>query len=288
MVVGLTTGTLAMKAEDVYSDTTIQAMDIISLENISKIPNKNLSRLILDNSIMPSTENLEYIELSDKQTSGTWVFDDPVGTVNGDLSEIADFYIVENDSDVFAFLKLTADDPNILAVLYYVNSDGTLGDSTGFGVYANQPADVIGLPTGLYAIVIGSIDGNARGSYSLYWNRSNPFPQLNESADLLSINQDLSKVVIYYKDDKILSNGNNLMSGLEFEARRDFYVPYGYAHITSSIFSVRETGNIYIGSFSYEDSPPYSTDNALIIEIKRAGYSYVNRYYQNINGDVTS
>lgn len=78
------------------------------------------------------------------------------------------------------------------------------------------------------------------------------------------------------------------MSNLEFEARRDFYVPYGYAHITTFIYNVSRTGEIYIGSFSYEDFTPYSTNNALIIEIERAGYAYVDRFFQNINGHVTS
>lgn len=44
-----------------------------------------------------------------------------------------------------------------------------------------------------------------------------------------------------------------------------------------------------MGNFSYKDRlSSYSTNNALIIEVKRAIYTYVDRYYQNINGNVTS
>ncbi len=289
LVMGASLGAFATEAKDVYSDEAIQTTDIINSEDVNyEMPNEDLSGLTLDSFSAPLSESHEGIELKNIQTRGTWLFNDPFGIVNGNLSSAADYYIVENTSDVFAFLKLTADDPNLLALLYYVNSDGTLGNSTGFGVYANEPAVVTGLPTGTYAIIIGSADGTARGSYRLHWNRSNPLPQSNESANLLSISEDLLQIVIYYKDDKILSNGDNLVSDLEFEARRDFIVPNGYAHITSRIYSVYETGNMYTGSFSYEDFTPYSTDNALIIEIERAGYSYIDRYYQNINGDVTS
>lgn len=94
---------------------------------------------------------------------------DPFGTVNGSLSEDDfDVYEVQNTSDVYAFLKLTADDPNLLAALFFVNSDGTLGDFTGFGVLANQSTEYTVLPTGEYAIVIVSADESASGSYSLH------------------------------------------------------------------------------------------------------------------------
>lgn len=78
------------------------------------------------------------------------------------------------------------------------------------------------------------------------------------------------------------------MSNLQYKGRRDLYVPNGYGHITTSIYSVYETGSMYTGSFLYTGSPSYTTNNALIIEITRAGYSYLDRYYQNVYGNVTS
>lgn len=222
------------------------------------------------------------------QSRGTWWFNDPFGTVKGDLTESADFYLVENTSDAYAFLKLKADDPNMIALLYFINNDGTLGSSTGFGVYANQPHEVAKLPTGTYAIVIGSTDGSARGSYDLHWNRSNPAAQPGESSIVLNASSDLSKTDIYYSNSKILSNGKNIMTDLTYEERRDFIVSNGYAHITTSIYNVYETGDMYIGNFSFTGNTSYSTNNALIVEITRAGYSYLDRYYQNIVGNVTS
>lgn len=199
LILGMTTDTFAAENEDVYSDVAIQAMGTINPERVKEIPSEDLSGFTLDTFSAPLSESIKGIELNSKQTRGTWWFNDPVGIVNGDLSEAADFYLVENTSDVYAFLKLTADNPNLLALLYYVNGDGTLGDSTGFGVYANQPHVATGLPIGTYAIAIGSADGSARGTYNLHWNRSNPFAQLNESSIPISVSEDLSKVIIKYK-----------------------------------------------------------------------------------------
>ena len=85
-----------------------------------------------------------------------------------------------------------------------MNSDGTLGSGTGFSVYANQPSVFTELSTGSYAIVIGSADGSARGSYKMNWNSSNPVAQSIESA-LLSENEDLSRIVIHYKGINFIS-----------------------------------------------------------------------------------
>lgn len=200
-----------------------------------------------------------------------------------------DFYLVENTSDVYAFLKLTADDPNLLAILYYMDEEGNLTGSTGFGVYANDSFDLIGLPPGQYAIVIGSADGEARGAYNLHWNRSNPFRQENEEVIPLIISDDLMQIVLYYNDEKILNNGYNVVSDYSYEYKRELVVPKGYGYFKTSISRVYDTGDMFIGNFSYEDRlSSYSTNNALIIEVKRAIYTYVDRYYQNINGNVTS
>lgn len=292
LVVGLTPGVYAMEDNEVYSNEIIDTAQLIDQEEVMETSGEDLSKISLEeiNTTLSETLEMETPALNRRQAQiqGIWQFNNPFGIVNGNLSDVADFYIVENPSDTIAFLKLTAEDPNLIALLYFVNSDYTLGGSTGFGVYANDDYVVTGLPSGIYAIVIGSVDGTARGNYQLHWNRSNPFPESNDQYLPISISEDLMQITIYYRDDKILSNGNNLMTNLEYEARRDFYVPNGYAHITSRIYAVYETGDIYAGAFSYEDFTPYSTDNALIIELKRAGYSYINRFYQNINGNVTS
>lgn len=48
-----------------------------------------------------------------------------------------------------------------MAVLYYVDN-GMLGDSTGWGVYANGGENYINIPAGQYAIVIGSSTGTEK------------------------------------------------------------------------------------------------------------------------------
>lgn len=298
MFIGLTTSVLALEdkdtyTKDTYSTSSIQTVKLINSENLNQVSHENLNELSLDNENLSFKKEPEGIESfkgvsSYMQTRSTWLLNDPIAIVDGNLSETSDFYVVQNTSNVYAFLKLTAEDPNLLAVLYYVNSDGTLGSSTGFGVFANQDYNAIGLPVGVYAIVIGSFDGSARGSYTLHWNRSNPYAEMGESAIPISVTEDLAKVALYYKDDKILNNGTNVMSDLTYEETREFTIPHGHAYVKTKIYQVYETGNIYTGFFSYQDSTPYSTDNALIIELERAGYTYVDRFYQNINGDVTS
>lgn len=290
IIIGSCIGAYAQENNSSYLDSANQALNIIDYENLNRISLGNLTETDSIKSsfeIEPAGIESYNEQKSFRQARSTEFLNDPVAIVNSNLSENADFYVVENTSDVYAFLQLSAEDSNLVAILYFVNSDGTLGSSTGFGVYANQGCSAIGLPTGVYAIVIVSIDGSG-GAYTLYWNRSNPYAQSGESSVPISISEDLSQVAIYYTDSKILNNGTNVMTDLQYEERRDFIVTGGYAHITTSISSVYETGNIYTGSFSYQDSTPYSTDNALIIELERASYMYVDRYYQNINGDVTS
>lgn len=200
-----------------------------------------------------------------------------------------DFYVVENTYEAYAFLKLTADDPNLLAILYYMDESGNLDGSTGFGVYANDSFDFIGLPPRKYALVIGSANGEARGSYKLHWNRSNPFRQGNEQVKPLIISDDLMQIILYYSDKKILNNGYNVVSDYSYEYMRELIVPYGFGYYKTSISKVYDTGDMFIGDFSYNDRiSSYSTNNALIVEIKRATYTYIDRYYRNYNGDVDS
>ncbi len=228
--------------------------------------------------------------LETKNTQGpqVWNFNDPFGIVEGELTATYNCYIVDNERDSIAFIKLTASDPNMLAIVFQLNEDGTLGNNTGIGVVANQEFSVNGLAAGKYAIIIGSQGGSARGQYSLSWNRANPFPRTNETVNIINLSENLMNIAIYYSETHIASNGENIMGNLEYEGIRNFYVPNGYAHITTSVFDVLETGNIFRASFSYQDSVPYSTENALVIEVLRARYSYVDRYYQNNNGSVTS
>ena len=53
-----------------------------------------------------------------------------------------------------------------MAVLYYVDN-GMLGDSTGWGVYANGGENYINIPAGQYAIVIGSSTGTEKAEMSI-------------------------------------------------------------------------------------------------------------------------
>ena len=271
LMVSLIPGVYATESNEVNSNVILDTTKLINPEKVLNITEEDLNITSLDNLSKLTVNEIKQedteLQNGQAQTQGVWIFNDPFGIVNGNLTDIADYYLVENPSDAIAFIKLTAEDPNLIALLFYINSDGTLGDSTGFGVYANQGPKAATLPIGTYVIVIGSMGGTARGTYQLHWNRSNPSPQANERLKGLKISEDLMHIVLYYRDDKILSNGNNLMANLEYEGRRDFYVPNGYAYISTSIFNVMRTGDIYTGAFSYEDFIPYSTNNALIANV---------------------
>lgn len=263
---------------------------ILNLENSEFLPTNQINPLKKS----PPSESIKSIPLKKSlfstrvQPFGLEWIRESIFTKESTLVDQTDLYILENNQDAYAFLQLTAADDDLLALLYFINEDGSLGDSTGFGVFANQNLDAIQLPIGRYALIIGSANGEVRGNYKVHWNSSNPIAQPNEAMKLLNISPNLTHISIYYSDDKILNNGKNVMTNLTYKDRRDFHVDYGYAHITTSIYNVYETGKIYIGHYRYKGIAHYFTDNALIIELKKAGYTYVDSYYQNINGHVTN
>lgn len=219
------------------------------------------------------------LETTSKATpNGIWRINDPVFVGSGNLTEATDIYLVNTTSPATVFLKLSSSNSNLLAVLYEVKSDGTLS-SLGFGAYANGSDSYGVLNPGSYAIVIGSSDGSARGSYTLMWNRANP----SGANRIINKTSDLSRVVLYYNDNEIRSNGNNIITDLKWEEHETWYLPLGYSARDMEIDNITSKGT-YIGSFS--SSAPYSTDNALLIKVDRGSYLYFNSYYRNDMGDV--
>lgn len=209
-----------------------------------------------------------------------WAINDSVFVGNGTLTDVYDLYLVTLSDEQLAFLKLESSNPNLMAVLYNVNN-GYLGGSTGWGVVANADAQYAGVPANQYAILIGSATGTEVGDYKLMWNCSNPF---SGAKYVINKTDDLSRVVVYYNNSEILSNGLNILTDLTWEEHETWYMPLGYSARDMSMDLIQAKG-VYLGSFS--SSAPYSAPNALLVDVKRGTWLYTNSYYRNDVGDVT-
>lgn len=210
---------------------------------------------------------------------GNWAINNPVFVGNGTLIDSFDIYVVTLTSKQLSFLKLNSSNSNLMAVLYYVDN-GMLGNSTGWGVYANGGENYINIPAGQYAIVIGSSTGTQKGDYQLMWNCSNPAG----ATSIVDTTDDLSRVVLYYNNSKILSNGKNILTDLTWEEHETWYMPLGYSARDMSMELIEAKG-IYLGSFS--SNAPYSAPNALLVDVQRGTWLYKNSYYRNDVGNVT-
>lgn len=208
-----------------------------------------------------------------------WAINDPIFVGNGTLTDSFDIYVVTLTSKQLSFLELNSTNSNLMAVLYYVDN-GMLGDSTGWGVYANGGENYINIPDGQYAIVIGSSTGTEKGDYQLMWNCSNP----SGTKSIVDTTDDLSRVVLYYDNNTILSNGQNILKDLKWEEHETWYMRLGYSARDMSMDLIEARG-IYLGSFS--SNAPYSTPNALLVDVQRGTWLYINSYYSNDTRDVT-
>ena len=200
-----------------------------------------LQQIISENSVESSTHEIKKLDnISDGievevspnalNRRDAWAIGDPVFVGNGNLDEAYDIYVVTLDANQTAFLKMESENNNLMAILYYVNN-GALGSSTGWGVYSNGGASVAEVPAGQYAIVIGSSTGTETGDYKLMWNCSSP-----SGADrILSITDDLSRVVVSYDMNTICSNGENILDRLKWEESVTWSMPLGYSARDMSI-----------------------------------------------------
>ena len=237
-------------------------------------------------------ENLPQGEHLDSTLSGVpsnalnsreiWAIQDPVFVGNGTLTDSYDIYVVTLTAKQLAFLKLESVNPNLMAILYYVK-DGVLDEPSNWGVVANSGSSYANIPEGQYAIVIGSSTGKEVGDYTLMWNCANP----SGASSIINCTDNLARVVLYYDDSTILSNGKNVLKGLTWEEDETWQMPLGYTGRSMSITLADKDGGrgVYLGSFS--SSAPYSAPNALLIEVNRGAWLYMNSYFRNDNGDVT-
>ncbi|MBE0337294.1 hypothetical protein [Paenibacillus sp. 23TSA30-6] len=245
------------------------AMDTQKFDNLDEISPNEAKKISTD-----STQSRIV------KPQSAWGISEPVFVGDGTLSESFDSYGVSLTAKQLSFLKLDSSNSNLLAILYNVNANGSLGSSTGWGVKANGSHSYINIPAGKYAIVIGSATGEERGNYKLMWNASNP----SGASSIINCTADLSRVVLYYNLSTIRSNGDNILTGLKWENSETWYTPNGYSARDMSM-SVAEVKGVYLGSFS--SSVPYSAPNALLIDISKGSWLYMNSYYRNVEGDVT-
>jgi len=254
-------------------------MQKLSIESYSELPAQeflDLEDLEQSKTVFSGIQNKAF------SSRGAWAIQDSVFVGNGNLTDSYDFYVVNLTAKQLAFLKLDSSNPNLLAVLYTINN-GSLGSSTGWGVTANSGASFINVPAGQYAILIGSASGAEVGNYKLMWNCSNP----SGASAILNYTDDLSRVVLYYSNSQIMSNGTNIIDGLKWEDHETWYLPLGYSARDMSISVASNNGvkGVYLGSFS--SSAPYSAPNALLIDVNRGSWLYSNSYYKNDTGNVT-
>lgn len=208
-----------------------------------------------------------------------WAINDPVFVGNSTLETVYDAYVVTLPNTRLSFLKLNSSNPNLKAILYTIK-DGYLDAPTNFIALANKGEAYITIPAGQYAIVIGSATGNEVGNYKLMWNCSNP----SGAQAIVDTTDDLARVVLYYDNNQVLANGNNILTKLTWEEHETWYTSLGYSARDMSM-TMFEARGVYLGSFS--SSAPYSAPNALLVDVQRGSWLYTNSYYTNNLGNVT-
>lgn len=270
---------------------TIQQISTSDFDEAEKIESQKIQEITTDNYSFPQLNVKPNLKLdsqkksatasnatSEATTNGIWQINDPVFVGDGNLTGSYDLYLVNTSSPKTIFLKLASRSSELLAVLYKVDAQGNL-INTGFGAYANGSDNFGVLAAGNYAIAIGSSSGNATGTYTLMWNSSNP----SGASSIIDRTSDLSRVVLFYSNNIIRSNGTNIMTDLKWEEHETWYLPLGYSARDMVIDSITSSGT-YLGSFT--SSKPYTVNNALFIEVSRGSYLYSNSYYRNNEGEV--
>lgn len=133
LIVGFSTSVFAIESISNNSEISTEPINCVHSNDIKNFNNETLEDITIDNIDIPFPEDINILgndrtigSFSTVESGGIWVFNDPYGIVDGNLTTMNDFYLVENTSDAYAFLKLTADDPNLLAILYYMDEEGNL------------------------------------------------------------------------------------------------------------------------------------------------------------------
>lgn len=209
-----------------------------------------------------------------------WRISESVFVSDETLDEVYDIWVVTLNDTMLSFLKLASSNPNLMAVLYYIDANGNLGNSSGWGVNANGSASPANIPPGQYAIVIGSTSGTETGTYTLMWNCSNPSKNAKR---LLACSDDLTRIMVYYNDtenktETILTSGEDILTNLTWQESETWVTSLGYS-ARDMVMKLTSAKGIYLGSLS--TSEPYSVPNALFIEVNRGTWRYCNSYYEN-------
>ncbi|MFT4006569.1 MAG: hypothetical protein QM683_13465, partial [Lacrimispora sp.] len=236
MTLGMGTNAFAAEAATGENENligTIQQVSSSDFNNAEKVgsqkikeitaENFSISQLNIKTSLKSGSQKKEATASnaeSKVSTNGMWQISDPVFVGDGNLTGAYDIYLVNTSSPATTFLKLASSSSELMAVLYKVDDQGNL-TSTGFGVYANGSDNFGVLAAGNYAIVIGSSSGTATGAYTLMWNCSNP----SGASSIINRTSDLSRVVLFYNNNVIRSNGDNIMSSLKWEEHETWYLP---------------------------------------------------------------
>jgi hypothetical protein len=241
------------------SEGIAQKISNSDFEQAEKMEAQDIQKITLDDSSFPqlkvntnfkidTLKNYNNIENNSTQgisINSTWQINDPVFVGDGNLTGAYDIYLVNASSNRTAALKLAASSSELIA----------------------------------YAIVIGSSSGKVTGTYTLMWNCSNP----SGAKSIINRTSDLARVVLFYSNNEIRSNGDNIITNLKWEEHETWYLPLGYSARDMSISAITSKGT-YLASFN--SSKPYTANNALLIDVSKGSYLYFNSYYSNDKGDV--
>ncbi|MBP1903810.1 hypothetical protein J2Z32_000422 [Paenibacillus turicensis] len=274
------------------SEGIVQKISNSDFDQAEKMEAQDIQKITVDDSSFPqlnvntnfkidTLKNYNNIENNTTQgisTNSTWQINDPVFVGDGKLTGAYDIYLVNASSNRTAALKLAASSSELIAQIFIVDAQGNLQPSN-FIVNANSSDKFGALPSGTYAIVIGSSSGKVTGTYTLMWNCSNP----SGAKSIINRTSDLARVVLFYSNNEIRSNGDNIITNLKWEEHETWYLPLGYSARDMSISAITSKGT-YLASFN--SSKPYTANNALLIDVSKGSYLYFNSYYSNDKGDV--
>lgn len=274
------------------SEGIVKKISNSDFDQAEKMKTQDIQKITVDDSSFPqldvntnikidtlkNTNNFKNSTTQGISTNSIWQINEPVFVGDGNLTEAYDIYLVNASSNRTAALKLAASSSELIAQIFVVDAQGNL-QATNFGVNANSSDKFGALGPGTYAILIGSSSGTATGTYTLMWNCSNP----SGAKSIINRTSDLARVVLFYNNNEIRSNGDNIITDLRWEDSETWNLPLGFSSRKMSISTITSKGT-YLGSF--ESSKPYKANNALLIDVSLGSYLYLNTYYSNNKGDV--
>lgn len=280
----------------INANENTQDFIVPSEENIQKVADEIKENFIIDeipeyNQIVNEINiSSDVVEINNK-SRGLWQITEDMYVGGGQLTSgnVQDAYIVQTNEDKAAALKIISDNPYITVRLCKLDLNTMIAEGTNFyDAGHDNYAQALGtMLAGDYALMVySSNESYPAGNYTLMWNITNPAG----ASSIVDINEDLTKVALGYLDfnqpktPAIFCNGSNWLDGLEWRDSQTFPIDYGHRGLGQHISEIT-VRNVNKGSYNTNKK---TVNNALFIEVGVDSlWTYMNSYYQNINGGVT-